>query len=444
MMMMKNLQSSSKKRAHTDHHSAATTKQHHPSTSANRNQQQQQQPQGRAHFVLGNVREALMTAAGKDALFAAAASHSCARRQSQDLTTTSVANVVVQPYGIRERLESRPSVVSLSGISNVLLSLVAGRKSCSLEPEIGGGEEAKQATDTRTTNQEVTQNEPETRENDSDDDEADDSQMLGISDMLISQTQDNVVAEHEMQTEISTNVTAENVVAGSRVQHVEADVATFSHVGGENIVAGSRVDYVETVAMDNSSDIPMDQDNNTNDAMQAESTTTLQDKVMEEQSIVAGSNVFGVETADSNETVDNKTAVETRMSPETSNAKQSTLEQSALETKVSKKRPLKNDDEEKVEETIINSDEIQDATLTETQPPLQASNDNDNRDNGDSDADNGIRAQDDTNVARSASVPNRALVSTNSKRPKKKRRKGMLNLWKEQRARRKEKQQSDK
>ena len=156
--------------------------------------------------------------------------------------------------------------------------------------------------------------------------------------------------------------------------------------------------------------------------------------------------MFGVETADSNETVDNKTAVETRMSPETSNAKQSILEQSALETKVSKKRPLKNDDEEKVEETIINSDEIQDATLTETQPPLQASNDNDNRDNGDSDEDNGIRAQDDTNVARSASVvPNRALVSTNSKRPKKKRRKGMLNLWKEQRARRKEKnKQSDK
>jgi hypothetical protein len=51
---------------------------------------------------------------------------------------------------------------------------------------------------------------------------------------------------------------------------------------------------------------------------------------MEEQSIVAGSNVFGVETADSNETVDNKTAVETRMIPETSNIKQSILEQSAL------------------------------------------------------------------------------------------------------------------
>jgi hypothetical protein len=442
--MMMNPQSTTK-RAHTDHISAATTKQ---ASTSNRNQQ--------GAPVLGNVREALTTTAGNDdmanALFAAAASHSSARRQSQDLTT-SLANVVVEPYGIRERFESRPSVVSLSGISSVLLSLVAGRSSCSLEPENGGGEEAKQVTDTSTNNK-VTQNETETRENDSDDDE-DDSHMLGISDMLISQTQDNVAAEHEIidcekvQAEISTNATGENVVAGSRVQHqVEADVATFHHVGdGENIVAGSRVDYVETVVMDNSSDIPLDQDNNTNDAMEAESTTTLQhNKVMEEQSIVAGSNVFGVETADSNETVDNKTAVETRMIPETSNIKQSILEQSALETKVSKKRPLKNDDEETVEETIINNDEIQDATLTETQPPLQASNDNDNRDNGDSDEDNGIRAQDDTNVARSASVvPNRALVSTNSKRPKKKRRKGMLNLWKEQRARRKEKnKQSDK
>ncbi len=175
-----------------------------------------------------------------------------------------------------------------------------------MEPENGGGEEAKQVTDTSTNNK-VTQNETETRENDSDDDE-DDSHMLGISDMLISQTQDNVAAEHEIidcekvQAEISTNATGENVVAGSRVQHqVEADVATFHHVGdGENIVAGSRVDYVETVVMDNSSDIPLDQDNNTNDAMEAESTTTLQhNKVMEEQSIVAGSNVFGVETADS-------------------------------------------------------------------------------------------------------------------------------------------------
>ena len=237
--------------------------------------------------VLGNVREALTTTAGNDdmanALFAAAASHSSARRQSQDLTT-SVANVVVEPYGIRERFESRPSVVSLSGISSVLLSLVAGRNSCSLEPENGGGEEAKQVTDT-STNKEVTQNETETRENDSDDDE-DDSHMLGISDMLISQTQDNVVAEHEI-------IDCEKVQAEieykrdwrkrgcwlTRSTSVEADVATFHHVGGgENIVAGSRVDYVETVVMDNSSDIPLDQDNNTNDAMEAESTTTLQDK----------------------------------------------------------------------------------------------------------------------------------------------------------------------
>ena len=138
--------------------------------------------------------------------------------------------------------------------------------------------------------------------------------------------------------------------------------------------------------------------------------------------------------------VNKETTGDTRVIEETSVKQNTRIDQETLveqpsETESSKKRPF----EEDVEETIAN--EIQYATQPETQPPLQPRDEDEGPVNDDNDDDTS-RAHGDTNVARLA-VPKKARMSTNSKRPKKKRRKGMLNLWKDIRQRRKEKQQSD-
>ena len=168
---------------------------------------------------------------------------------------TSVAKQArqVEPYGIRERFESRSSVVSISGISNVLRSLVAGRNSF-LEPEQkdNGVEEAKEQKDNgpeyavHGNEKEAptqTHNATETRETDSDSD----SEVLGISDMLVSQTQE--VPEDDFATQ-------ETSKGNTRTDTDKVEAETTTQVT-RKVVPGSNVDHVETVAMDDS-DTPLD------------------------------------------------------------------------------------------------------------------------------------------------------------------------------------------
>mmetsp|Transcript_32314 Transcript_32314/g.58459 ORF Transcript_32314/g.58459 Transcript_32314/m.58459 type:complete len:135 (+) Transcript_32314:240-644(+) len=99
--------------------------------------------------------------------------------------------------------------------------------------------------------------------------------------------------------------------------------------------------YVETVAMDESDSPSAEDDSKANDAIGAESF--LQDAVIEEQGSVACSSVFGVQTVDTNETVDNETEVKAKVIEEASDKRNMEHGSSFVEklTKTeSLKRPL--------------------------------------------------------------------------------------------------------
>jgi hypothetical protein len=99
--------------------------------------------------------------------------------------------------------------------------------------------------------------------------------------------------------------------------------------------------------MDDSDSPSADDDSKAIDAIGAESF--LQDAVIEARGTVACSSVFGVETVDTNKTVDNETGVEAKVIEEASDKRNMEHESSFVETlpkTESLKRPLQKDRDE--------------------------------------------------------------------------------------------------
>ena len=104
----------------------------------------------------------------------------------EESTSEAEKSKTVEPYGIRERVDSKGSAVSLSGIQTALKSVFGRISSIS---ESAAGDEAEEGNQSERTERNAVHNVPQ-EELQSQDDEDSQSQVAAISDMLISQTQE--------------------------------------------------------------------------------------------------------------------------------------------------------------------------------------------------------------------------------------------------------------